>query len=148
MLIPAKPALQFDPWDAVVTSPPAIATFLSLSSISGNPQDDYNEHVESRPRQLACLLNLITAMSKFFLPTARRSNISVGLNGIRWQRIVSSGTRFPLSSQKSKMPLRRSFSLRSSTRLSSMAMRLPASKKFASEKPMCSSRSTRKRRRE
>src|SRR5712675_2230499 len=57
MLIPAKPALQFEPWDVIATSPAPIAKFLSLSSVSGNPQDDYNENVESRPRQLACLLN-------------------------------------------------------------------------------------------
>ena len=85
MLIPSKPALQFEPWDVIARSPAPIAKFLSLSSISGNPQDDYNENVESRPRQLACLLNLATAMSQIFLANGTPLEY---FRGIEWDTLA------------------------------------------------------------
>jgi len=85
MLIPSKPALQFEPWDVIATSPAPIAKFLSLSSVSGHPQDDYNENVESRPRQLACLLNLVTAMSQIFLANGTPL---VYFRGIEWDTLA------------------------------------------------------------
>ena len=85
MLIPSKPALQFEPWDVIATSPAPIAKFLSLSSVSGHPQDDYSENVESRPRQMACLLNLATAMSQVFLANGTPLEY---FRGIEWDTLA------------------------------------------------------------
>lgn len=67
MLIPSEPSFAFDPWEVVKTKHPEIAAFLCLSPGSANPQESYETNIEQRPRQLACLLNLATAMSQIFL---------------------------------------------------------------------------------
>jgi len=85
MLIPSKPALQFDPWNVVASLHSQIAKFLALSSVSGNPQDDYNENIESRPRHTACLLNLATAMSQIFLANGTPLEY---FRGIEWSTLA------------------------------------------------------------
>jgi len=84
MLIPSEPELQFDSWDVVATNYPQLAAFLSLSSSSA-PQDDYNENVENRPRKLACLLNLATAMSQIFLENGTALSY---FRGIEWDSLA------------------------------------------------------------
>jgi hypothetical protein len=67
MLIPAKPSFAFDSWGDIAATHPKIAAFLSLSPDSGDPEDAYTANIEKRPQQMACLLNLATAMSQIFL---------------------------------------------------------------------------------
>jgi len=67
MLIPSKPSFALDSWQSMSAMHPKIAEFLSLSPDSGTPQNAYQTNVKQRPRQMACLLNLATAMSQIFL---------------------------------------------------------------------------------
>ncbi len=67
MLVPSDPTFQFDPWDVVTASRPKIADFLSLTPPGGNAKDNFGNSVEDHPKETACLLNLITAMSQIFL---------------------------------------------------------------------------------
>jgi len=67
MLVPDDPAFEFDPWDALNEKHRTIADFLSLKPIGGGAKTNYEAHVEDDPLEMACLLNLATAMSQIFL---------------------------------------------------------------------------------
>jgi hypothetical protein len=70
MLVPAEASFEFDPWDSACISHSKITQFLSLSAPSEKARDNYEGNIESRPTEMACLLNLATAMSQIFLPDA------------------------------------------------------------------------------
>src|SRR5216684_6917528 len=67
MLIPNDPSFEFDPWDTLVANHPKTAQFLSLTPAVPNASDNYATSVEDHPKEIACLLNLATAMSQIFL---------------------------------------------------------------------------------
>ena len=67
MLVPQDPSFAFDPWDILKAAHPKTAQFLSLTPETGEAPDNYAESIEDHPKEMACLLNLATAMSQIFL---------------------------------------------------------------------------------
>jgi hypothetical protein len=69
MLVPTHPSFEFDPWDVLSANHPVISRFLSLTPADSAARENYEGRVEDHPREMACLLNLATAMSQLFLPS-------------------------------------------------------------------------------
>ncbi len=86
MLLPQPFRFAFDPWDDVVAQHPRIADLLRLDAATEAPaRERYGRLALEQPPELACLLNLATAMSSLFL---RSGTPLAFLKSIEWNTLA------------------------------------------------------------
>jgi len=69
MLIPHGADFKFQSWADVKVSDPVISTFLSIGSTDAQARAHYDDLRQAKPKALASLLNLATAMEAIQLPS-------------------------------------------------------------------------------
>jgi hypothetical protein len=86
MLLPQPYQFAFDPWDDVVAQHPRVADMLRLNAPTEAPaRARYGRLAVEQPKELACLLNLTTAMSFIYL----RSGTPLSFfKGIEWDTLA------------------------------------------------------------